>query len=454
LGTVTNKVDKEKTNKFFSPIGKINAITLIALNEIKQRNNAKEFVSEFSQNYGFPIWSESIVAERHNQDTIVYIPLVLTKTRFVNGFIRVIINKGISISSFKSSEFNIYTSSVTTFNSDNYASLFMYFDYMVFRHERFILTDPSLFSSFSSDKKYIENRQLKLSATRRSNPFARITDCELFTIYIDWLVKDPGNCTCYDHNNCDWATGCPDCSNSFTTTFTYADCGGNGGSTTTSGTWTPNPPPSGGGSSTIATPSGGFLLYPNTQEYYDFVDYTLNPNEQNFWNDPYKAEFVAPLIKQLVDGNYSSSTVTIIKFWLDYLMGNPDITSAEFENYFMYNPNEQDGIYDGTYWDNPNLTFQQVALPSFQPFISAFPKIINQDNTITYMPSSDVYTLVGGNMNVQNKAQNPYYQNACAIRGSRALNYCGQTIDNSATATELGDDGKKYMLVRKRLINT
>ena len=53
----------------------------------------------------------------------------------------------------------------------------------------------------------------------------------------------------------------------------------------------------------------------------------------------------------------------------------------------------QDGEYDATYWENPNLTFPQQSLPSWADFYNAFPK--NENNGyITFMNNHDVYNLV------------------------------------------------------------
>jgi len=67
------------------------------------------------------------------------------------------------------------------------------------------------------------------------------------------------------------------------------------------------------------------------------------------------------------------------------------------------------------------------------------------------MKSSSVYELVGGNMHTQNVANNKNYQNACAIRVSRALNYSGQPVPiffnkYGEQKSEKGDDGKNYIL--------
>ena len=69
----------------------------------------------------------------------------------------------------------------------------------------------------------------------------------------------------------------------------------------------------------------------------------------------------------------------------------------------------QDGEYDATYWENPNLTFPQQSLPSWADFYNAFPK--NENNGyITFMNNHDVYNLVG---DIDKK----YYKIEASLRG-------------------------------------
>ncbi|RYY00941.1 MAG: hypothetical protein EOO53_20555 [Gammaproteobacteria bacterium] len=464
----THDLENNVAARFFSAKGHIDPAAQIVLNEIKLRNTEGGFVNDFAKTNGFPIWAAALVASNPNQDTVVYIPLVLNKTRFVNGFIKAVIRNGITISNFKSSDYSNYPfTESASFSADNFASLMMYFDNKAFQHDQFILTDARLFPHISAGKNQFRGREIKLkkisqgNSSSRSNRSqtssisARTSNCEYLTIVIDWLEKDAANCTCNDKANCDWATGCSDCSNLHSSSFSFNSCGGSSGGPATSsgGTWSPAPPPGGGGSnSTIATPSGGYLLYPNTQEYFDFVDYTLTPNERVFWDDPSKAEFVAPLIRKLVQGNYSSATVAYIQNWLSYLMGNPDITPAEFQNYFMYEAEGADGEYDAAYWDDPNLTLPLDSLPSWATFRAAFPKIVDaQTNQIYPMDADSVYNLVGGIMQTNHNNLVPGWKNACAIRLSRGLNYCGKPIISNSSKVYLGRDAKKYIVSAKAI---
>jgi hypothetical protein len=61
------------------------------------------------------------------------------------------------------------------------------------------------------------------------------------------------------------------------------------------------------------------------------------------------------------------------------------------------------------------------------------------------MPAPAVYSLAGGQLDINNKAFNVNYQNACAIRGSIVLNGLGLTIPE-IDGTEKGKDNKNFIV--------
>lgn len=453
VGDKDFKISKtEVVNKFFSFDNGIDPIVSKVLSEIKHRNLSGDFVMDFAQKEGFPVWDKAVVFSEGGADTLVYIPLVLNKTRYTSGFIRAVINKDISIQNFESSEYVSYPflSYDAENSAENYALMFMIFDYKIFQHDRFIVKDNRL---FSANDKHSGKREIKLMSIKKKNQSQlKFSDCNYITMEVTWMEADPENCNCNNPAICDWSTGCGTCSNTFSTTLSYyvGGCGGGGGSGSGGVTWNPNPPPGGGGGSTIGSSTPGWLPYPDDPTYQEFIDYTLTPTQQAFWNNPAKAGFVAPLIDILVQDNYDYESKTVVQNWVNFLIGS-SITATEFNNYFMYAPEGSDGEYDANYWDDPNLTFTQDALPSFATFISAFPKTINGDNTISPMASSDVYELVGGIMFTNHQNNVKGWKNACAIRVSRALNYCSKEIDNNATKVEIGKDNKRYIIQAKAL---
>lgn len=107
----------------------------------------------------------------------------------------------------------------------------------------------------------------------------------------------------------------------------------------------------------------------------------------------------------------------------------------------------QDALeYDANYWENPNLTFQQQDLPSWDDFNSSYPRS-NGEDLVEY---------VGGAVQ---QAYNQYpslSRGYCALKVSRALNYSGITIPpitttNGNPGTLQGSDGKYYFLNAKAL---
>jgi hypothetical protein len=144
--------------------------------------------------------------------------------------------------------------------------------------------------------------------------------------------------------------------------------------------------------------------------------------------------------------------VDFSRWVIDYLINNPDISWDEIENWFFDKSEGKDGEYDEEFWEDPELDFQDKDLPTLIDFFNAFPKIDNGD-TVQNLPSSEVYELVGGSLLTNHESGNPNYQNACAIRGSRALNYAGVPIpvvhQDGQQKTEKGSDNKNYILAAK-----
>ncbi|HXI00949.1 MAG TPA: T6SS effector amidase Tae4 family protein [Sphingobacteriaceae bacterium] len=139
---------------------------------------------------------------------------------------------------------------------------------------------------------------------------------------------------------------------------------------------------------------------------------------------------------------------------LNYLIANPTTDYWMFKDQHLGLLEGKDGEYDAAFWEDPNLVFQTKALPTLQSFLAAFPKIQN-GQVIRPMRAGGVFSLVGGNMLVKFDEGNINYRNACAIRGSRALNYSGvanqldEFFVGNDQKTEKGSDGLNYILAAK-----
>lgn len=118
-----------------------------------------------------------------------------------------------------------------------------------------------------------------------------------------------------------------------------------------------------------------------------------------------------------------------VKWAIDYLDDNPYVDMEDFKNQFLGKSEGSYEDYDALYWDNPNLSFPQQALPTWVDYFNAFPKTFSGSG----LTGPEVYNLVGGTplllrnsvLNDNDPTNDRDYDNACALRASRALNYSG-----------------------------
>ncbi|WP_299177608.1 type VI secretion system amidase effector protein Tae4 [uncultured Chryseobacterium sp.] len=138
------------------------------------------------------------------------------------------------------------------------------------------------------------------------------------------------------------------------------------------------------------------------------------------------------------------------KFALNFLINNPDVSWEQFQNWFIGTPEGMDGEYvnpDLIEYETPVV---QQSLPTLSQWYANFPKI-EQNGFWKEMKAPQVYQLVGGSLYTSHLNDTTgAYQNACAIRGSRALLYSGIIIPvikkGNLQLTQKGGDGKNYIL--------
>ncbi len=184
------------------------------------------------------------------------------------------------------------------------------------------------------------------------------------------------------------------------------------------------------------------------------VSYLVNllylNNVQTTWLN-HNTQVADQILNFLSQNNSSQESKEFVIWAINYMQQNPSVTWTQFQNWFMGESEGSDGEYDATYWDNPNLTFPQQSIPSWINFYNAYPK-----NTLNNfeMEAPAVYELIGGKplefrqavLNDNNPNNDDLYNNACALRVSRALNYSGVTIPYIPNITFLGGDQKYYFL--------
>lgn len=151
-----------------------------------------------------------------------------------------------------------------------------------------------------------------------------------------------------------------------------------------------------------------------------------------------------PIAERLRTFFFTDQTVNGSNFlyWgIDFLRQNPSTTWEQFNNWFITKSEGQDFFYDQNYWEDPNLTFQQQSLPTWNSYSSAYPN----------ETSAQLYGVVGGAVAQAQKDYPVETQNGCALKVSRALNYSGVVIPNIPGKTLKGADNKNYFLNAKAL---
>lgn len=171
----------------------------------------------------------------------------------------------------------------------------------------------------------------------------------------------------------------------------------------------------------------------------------INPTLETWWTNPLNEN----TINQICEYLYSNQNPELdeqdpneFAVWcVTYYIANPNTTTQQFQNWFLIKREGKDGDFDESYWNNPNLTFPQQNLPSFDDFDAAYPR---EDGVL-------LIQLIGGDVQ-QAYTDNPdNVRGYCALKVSRGLNNSGITIPNLPGKTIKGGDNKYYFLNAKAL---
>ncbi len=127
---------------------------------------------------------------------------------------------------------------------------------------------------------------------------------------------------------------------------------------------------------------------------------------------------------------------------MTYLVDNPQVIFETFQNQFLTLTEGEDEGYEMNYWNNPNLTFPPLALPTWSIFNGNYPK--HRGNPIYDTPSK-IYNSVGGELATLYNSNPAKYQNTCAIRISKGINYSQLSIPAGPDRYQ-GADGKYYFI--------
>lgn len=332
--------------------------------------------------------------------------------------------------------------------AEHFAAFFMQLDKAVFGHTKFNITDTSLFRTPNGPAGYLLLDSVV--STNTNNFYELVEFCQDVTYFYQACPYTLTACS----EGCDQ---CYLCMESFVITYCwqeYVDIVGGGGGTGGSGGGTGNngggSSGSGGGGSTppncdqqpepfakgsggqtnVINPCGGVGWVPIDD---DLDNSVLNQFYQGlsllqkyWWNNPVNTIHREKLIVFLHSIPNSYPKFNYLRQLIDWMSIDSTVTPSDL-SYFLQVTEAGDGEYDASYWENPTTVFQQIVLPSLQQFFEKFPKR-TVGNGIKFMPSSDVYEMVGDPL--KSKYGEANYQNACAIRGSWALTQIkvGQTF--------------------------
>jgi len=285
LANISTTSAPDQTAKFFTIPPSTSPAVQLVVREIEKRNKSTEFVNEFVQNCGFPVWDKVMllsVSGANNilgnvsQDTVIYIPLVLPNGSSVNGYIRAVINDSISISHALASDYaqHPFTPAPGT-TADMFAAKIMYLNGLVFNKQHFRILDKRLFHGNTNyaDSANI-SRMVKIEPVDANSLLALICyNQSVWTIGANWHCTHTGPC---EAGPCDGCNLCVDYSVSHNTTqnCVYEEMGGGTGNGVP---WNPGPIGSGG----INSSPIGYL--PIGEIYSDFDPFITNTDPDIAW---------------------------------------------------------------------------------------------------------------------------------------------------------------------------
>ena len=261
------------TQKFFTIPSKTDPSILKVINEIKKRNNNKEFITAFVKQHGYPVWNKVLIGKNikpryensftnavNDSSIIAYIPYVLEDSTKINGYIVASISDSITLGYRQANEyvnhsFDAPVNGVS--DATKFATVMMQLNQLVFGNNEYYITDRRLFGSTTE---HIEINKVKLGATEGgvlSQNFAEAEICSTVTTS-GWQCGTPNYHGYNDADSCDHCiTYCypVDIISEVCWTFEVGDGGGGEtGTGTAPGGNAPPPPGSGGGGSGSGIP--------------------------------------------------------------------------------------------------------------------------------------------------------------------------------------------------------
>jgi hypothetical protein len=429
---------EEKTNelRFFEINENTNSGILQINKSLREQNQEKSFITKFIKLAGYPKWDKGffLSKRRLNQrmqsrttvsDSTYIIPVVSESDRVVTGAIIAKIGDSSTYNLVLLKDYQSYSSDKSIF-----IKAMMILDAKVYGYNKFKIEDTSAITNTKEvffSKGSIATGSNKTASTSYDDP------CDIIEIWYN-PDGDACNCTGDEYYTGEWYYA--DEENCFSTTpqpvisFLLAE-GGGGYQLPVS--YYILPDLSGGGGGSNPPP---YNPIPTTeQQKTDYLVEQLNLDQTQQFYLVNTTEAIDTLFNYLW-GNNTIEARNIAIWAIGYFSQHPNVNMEIFTNQFLGKSEGYEGEYD-TYWDNPNLTFPQQNLPSWNDFSNAFPK----DTEPLYDTPEKMYNSIGGDVATIYSGPNT---NTCAIRLSKALNYSGVTIPNIPGQTYKGADNKYY----------
>ncbi|CAH0337133.1 hypothetical protein FVB9288_02877 [Flavobacterium sp. CECT 9288] len=194
----------------------------------------------------------------------------------------------------------------------------------------------------------------------------------------------------------------------------------------------------------------GSIIYDESYDAFFSQIFYNNLGELKTWADQNR-DLYNIILNNVINDQWSAKSLKFANFAIKFLNDNSEVTWEQFENWFMGTPEGQDGEYDAAFWENPNLTFQQQSLPSYNNYVNNMARFADG----TLMKGADnIYTLVGGKVLEARLKDKDGTENTCALKVSIALVRSDIVIPNLPGITLEGSDefsGKFFFLNAKEL---
>jgi len=217
------------TNNFFKLSNSADQLIKRINSALQSKNRENEFVIDFAKKNGYPIWDKTLATIKNasttesflpsnmgnlTQDTIVCIPFVKQGNQRVAGFIEAKLSPGDSIDfryrltqDYKLLNYNV--SSTSSVTAENYASLIMHFEKMIFGYNEFKISDYNLFRQQAADTTtlFVDISDSASGQSLSQNNVTTIYQCTNSQVYVSWSCNNnfnivPGCGIFFSYNNC------------------------------------------------------------------------------------------------------------------------------------------------------------------------------------------------------------------------------------------------------------